>query len=257
MKLASWNVNGIRACAQKGLLDWIAQERPHMLCLQEIKAKPEQLDHSLTEIPNYQSYFFSAERPGYSGVALYLHRSLGWAKVIEGLGIPEFDYEGRSLTVELDNIVLIGGYYPNGQRDWARVPFKLDFSYCVLEMALRYQRKGKQVILCGDLNTAHHPIDLARPKDNQLTTGFLPEERAFLDELQEQGFVDCFRHLHPGEPGHYTWWTYRNNCRERNIGWRIDYFFADRSLLPQIISCKHRPHTLGSDHCPVVLELKS
>ena len=256
MKLASWNVNGIRACGQKGLVDWVEREGPHVLCLQETKAWPEQLDASLTHIDGYSSYFFSGKRKGYSGLALYLHHSLTPQKIVRGLGMECFDCEGRTLALELDDLVIINGYYPNGQRDLNRVPFKLDFSYAMLELALKYVGQKKKVILCGDFNTAHHPIDLANPKQNKKTTGFLPEERAFLDELEHQQFVDTFRHFHPDEPDHYTWWTYRNNCRQRNIGWRIDYFFVSQSLLPQVLSSEHRPEVLGSDHCPIVLEIE-
>lgn len=256
MKLASWNVNGLRACAQKGFLDWVKKERPHILCLQEIKAWPEQLNSSLTKINHYTSYFFSGERKGYSGVAIYLHRSLAPKRVIEGIGIDAFDKEGRTLILEWDHYIIINSYYPNGQRDLKRVPFKLQFSYAMLELALKYVRKRKKVILCGDFNTAHHPIDLANPQQNKKTTGFLLEERAFLDDLEKNDFVDVFRHLHPDRPHHYTWWTYRNNCRKRNIGWRIDYFFVTQSVLAQMIRSYHRPEVLGSDHCPIILEMQ-
>ena len=255
MKLASWNVNGIRACGEKGLADWVKRERPHVLCLQEIKAQPEQIPDHLANMDGYRSYFFSGERKGYSGLALYVANSLKAHRVREGLGVDEYDWEGRTLTLELGRYVIINGYYPNGQRDLGRVPFKLDFSYTMLERALEYVQSGKEVILCGDFNTAHHPMDLANPKQNLQTTGFLQEERAFLDELEAQGFVDTFRHLHPKESGHYTWWTYRSNCRERNIGWRIDYFFITRSALSRVVRSEHRPEVGGSDHCPIILEL--
>ena len=191
LKLASWNVNGIRACQKQGFLDWVNAERPHILLLQEVRAWPEQLDASLREMTNYTSYFFSAQKKGHSGLALYLHNSLRSIpmRIIKGLGTDYFDWEGRTLILELDNYVIINGYYPNGQRDLNRVPFKLEFSYAMLEMAQRYRLAQQHVILCGDFNTAHHPIDLANPKQNEQTTGFLLEERAFLDELEHQQFV--------------------------------------------------------------------
>ncbi|MCY4643385.1 MAG: exodeoxyribonuclease III [Bacteriovoracales bacterium] len=256
IKLTSWNVNGIRACEKKGFSKWLKRERPHILCLQETKAQRNQLDDSLANIAPYSSYFFDGEKKGYSGTALYVHPEIKTHKVTLGLGIDDFDREARSITLEWNDYVVMNGYYPNGQRDLNRVPFKLDFSYAVLETALSYRQKGKKVILCGDFNTAHHPIDLTNPKQNKETTGFLPEERAFLDELLAQGFVDIFRRFHPDQPEHYTWWTYRNECRERNIGWRIDYFFMDESIASQAIKCEHRAHVLGSDHCPVTLQLK-
>ena len=257
LKIASWNVNGIRACAQKGMVDWLQRECPHILCLQETRVQPHQLPPQLVNIPPYTSHFFSAQKKGYSGVALYLHPSLAVRKITPGLGIERFDREGRTLILEFGRYVLINGYYPNGQRELQRVPFKLQFSRAMLKRALQYRRQKKRVILCGDFNTAHHSIDLANPRQNIKTTGFLPSERAFLDHLTQQGFVDAFRHCHPHAPHHYTWWSYRNNCRSSNIGWRIDYFFVSKSLIPHLATCYHRPQILGSDHCPLVLQLKN
>ena len=255
LKLASWNVNGIRACVKKGFIDWLDRECPHVLCLQEIKAQQEQIDSCIQEIPGYKSYFFSGTRKGYSGVALYVHKSVPVESVEEGIGITDFDQEGRTIILTIGDYVIINGYYPNGQRDHNRVPFKLDFSYLMLERSLSLMQKKKKVILCGDFNTAHHSIDLSNPKQNRNTTGFLPEERAFLDEMKLQGFIDIFRHLHPRKSDQYTWWTYRNNCRERNIGWRIDYFFIAKSLLGEVKNCYLQPKVMGSDHCPIFLEL--
>jgi exodeoxyribonuclease III len=254
MKLITWNVNGIRAVAQKGFLDWLRQEKPDVLCLQETKAHPDQLDESLLAPLGYKTHWSSAKKKGYSGVALYLKKSP--LEVKEGLGIEKFDSEGRTLITEFENFILYNGYYPNGQHDLKRVGFKLHYSDTVLEHAKALQRKkNKPIILAGDFNTAHQEIDLARPKENEGNTGFLPEERAWIDKLIQNGFVDIFREFEPG-PHHYTWWSYRAGARPRNIGWRIDYFFVTPDLKDQVKTSYHQPQVLGSDHCPVVMELK-
>ncbi len=256
LKLITWNVNGIRAVSNKGFLEWLQKEKPHYLCLQEIKAHEEQLDEELLRPKSYRSHLFSAEKKGYSGVATYLGRGQHDAQVTNGLGVEEFDREGRSQIIETEHFILFNGYYPNGQRDHGRVPYKLNFSQAMLDHALKLHKEtGKEIILTGDFNTAHHPIDLKNPKTNKDTTGFLPNERAFLDHMIDQGFVDVFRHFHPEEEGHYSWWSYRSQCRERNIGWRIDYFFMTKGLLSKVKKVKHLPEVLGSDHCPIYLEL--
>lgn len=254
-KIASWNVNGIRACAKKGLLDWIEKSKYDVICFQEIKALNEQIPSSIKEHPDYNSHFFPAKKPGYSGVGLMWKKNITLARIQNGLGIEKFDQEGRLIKADFGSYILYNGYYPNGQRDHNRVPYKLEFSELVALDALEEIGAGRKVILTGDFNTAHHPIDLKNPKTNLKTTGFLPEERAWMDTLVERGIKDCFRHLHPNEEGHYTWWTYRNGCRARNIGWRIDYFFTHEADLNSVKKCYHRPEVMGSDHCPVVLEL--
>lgn len=258
MKLISWNVNGIRAVAKKGLFDWLAQEKPDLLCLQETKAHPEQLDEEILKPQGYQTFWSSAKRKGYSGTALFIRTEskIKPLTVREGLEIPEFDVEGRTLIAEYPEFILYNSYYPNGGHELLRVPYKLSYSDAVLDHALKTKKSlQKPIILTGDFNTAHQSIDLARPKQNEGNTGFLPEERAWLDKLISKGFVDIFREFET-EAGHYTWWSYRAGARQKNIGWRIDYFFVTPELKDHIKKSYHQPHILGSDHCPVVLELK-
>lgn len=253
MKLATWNVNGIRAAAQKGFFDWLNAESPDVLCLQETKAHPSQLDSALLAPPGYTTHWSSAQKKGYSGVALYLKNPP--LRVVEGTGVEKFDQEGRTLIVEYPNFVLFNGYYPNGQHTLVRVGFKLEYSDRALELAKKWQQEtGKPVILTGDFNTAHKEIDLARPKENEGNTGFLPEERAWIDKLVGSGFIDIFRAFEPG-PHHYSWWSYRAGARPRNVGWRIDYFFITPDLKDRVKSVRHQPQVMGSDHCPIVMEL--
>jgi exodeoxyribonuclease-3 len=255
MKIATWNVNGIRAVHKKGLLDWLKETNPDILCLQETKAHPEQLEKELLEPSPYRTHWSSARKKGYSGVAFFLKTPP--LHITEGLGIEEFDSEGRTLIAEYENFILYNGYYPNGQHDLGRVPYKLKYSDAVLEHSLNLHRKRKKpIILAGDFNTAHKPIDLARPKENEGNTGFLPQERAWLDKLVSRGFIDIFRDFESG-PRHYTWWSYRAGARRKNIGWRIDYFFVTPDLKDRVKKAYLQPDVLGSDHCPVILELAS
>lgn len=258
-RLASWNVNGIRACVKKGFKEWLSDPNflHHIVCLQETKAQDDQVMDTLNELSDYYIYSSSAVKKGYSGVALLSKKSLGKPKVTLGLGVKKFDDEGRLIIAEYKNFIVFNGYFPNGQRDHGRVPYKLSFSRAVVKKALELKEQtGKEVIICGDINTAHKEIDLKNPKTNKDTTGFLPRERKWIDELLQQGFVDCFREKNGDAPEHYTWWTYRGDCRERNIGWRIDYFFTSIGLKKKISNCFHRPEVMGSDHCPIYLEIK-
>jgi exodeoxyribonuclease-3 len=250
-KLASWNVNGIRAVSRKGYLDWLTKESPDIVSLQETKASPEQFPLEITSQNTYKIFSASAIKKGYSGVLV--GSKCDPKKVFCELGEKKFDNEGRTVICEYDSFFLINGYFPNGSRDHSRVSYKLEYSEYVLQYAKKLEKK-KPVIICGDLNTAHHEIDLKNPKTNKKTTGFLPNERAWVDRLVEHGFVDIFRHLN-NEPDHYSWWSYRNNCRERNIGWRIDYFFLSESLVNKVNACYYQPEVLGSDHCPMILEI--
>lgn len=255
-KIISWNVNGIRACYKKGFLEWLALEKPHIVALQETKAHQNQLSEDLLKPENYHAWYAEGIRKGYSGVALFAHKDLPKPDVQIGLGIQKFDDEARTIIAEFPDYFLINGYFPNGQRDLGRVPFKLEYSEEVVKYALSLEENtGKPVIITGDFNTAHRAIDLANPKTNTKTTGFLPEEREWMDTMVDRGFIDTFRHFHPEEEGHYTWWTYRNNCRERNIGWRIDYFFASESIMNKVKKAFILPDVLGSDHCPLGIEL--
>ena len=254
MKLITWNVNGLRAVAKKGFHDWLHREKPDILCLQETKAHPSQLEVDLLHHDGYEVYWSSAEKKGYSGVATF--SKVKPLVMTEGLNIPKFDCEGRTLIAEYEDFILFNSYYPNGRDDLSRVPYKLEYSDAVLERALKlHKEKKKPIILCGDFNTAHQEIDLARPKENVGSTGFLPIERAWVDKLVSSGFVDIFREFEKG-PSHYTWWSFRSAARTRNVGWRIDYFFITPDLKSRVTKAYLQPEVTGSDHCPVVLELK-
>jgi exodeoxyribonuclease-3 len=223
-------------------------------CFQEIKAMEDQFPEELTQ---RKEHFFvhSAQKRGYSGVCIISKKKP--ENVWTGLGIEEFDSEGRCLIAEYKNFVLFNCYFPNGQRDHGRVPYKLAFSDAVMEKAKELKKKtGKEIIICGDYNTAHTEMDLANPKSNKKSTGFLPIEREWMDKFFENGFVDTFRHFTPMEEnGHYTWWTYRSNCREKNVGWRIDYFCVTKEFLKKVKKSYHLPKVLGSDHCPLAIEI--
>ncbi len=252
MKIISWNVNGIRAAEKKGLLDYLAAESADIVCLQETKAQPDQLSLTLRFAPGYQVWFNSAERKGYSGTAVYSR--VEPAKVVSGLGIPEFDQEGRTLILYFDDFVLYNIYYPNGKSGDERLDFKLRFYEAFHSHALNQIASGRQVIVCGDFNTAHREIDLARPKENSAVSGFLPIERAFLDRFIASGFIDAFR-LFNQSAEQYTWWDQKTRARDRNIGWRIDYFFISAGLQPKVVDAFIRPEVQGSDHCPIGLEI--
>lgn len=254
LQIMSWNVNGLRSVARKGYLEWLAAARPDVLALQEVRALPEQLDDAVREPAGYRSWYHPAERKGYSGVAL-LAREAPAEVTLGGLGEERFDSEGRLVVADLGGFLLYGGYFPNGGHDLARVPYKLEFSEAVLQHAERERAAGRPAIICGDLNTAHHEIDLANPTSNRNNTGFLPAERAWLTRLVEHGYVDVFRQRHPGEAGRYTWWSNRPGVRERNVGWRIDAFFVATELLERVVDAHIHPDVFGSDHCPISLEL--
>jgi exodeoxyribonuclease-3 len=253
MRVISWNVNGIRACAKKGFLTWLEARQPDVLLIQETKAWPEQLDAALLEDHGYHCHWAQAEKKGYSGVSTWCRQPAD--RVVVGLGEERFDREGRTLVSDHGDLRIINGYFPNGQRDHGRVPYKLDYYAAVLEAAEAARAEGKVVLISGDWNTAHRAIDLARPKQNRNTTGFLPHECAWMDRWFEQGYTDSFRHLHPDQEGAYTWWSYRAGARARNVGWRIDYHVVSAELLPMVTSASIEADILGSDHCPVTIEL--
>lgn len=254
LELYSWNVNGVRAALRKGFLDWLNETRPDVLCIQETKAHPEQLDAELVRPEGYHAYWSSAERKGYSGVALFSKQEP--TSVELGLGIEEYDIEGRTIVADYDDFVLIAAYFPNGGRDLSRVPFKMAYKKAFLDYCNRLRDAGRSVVFCGDVNTAHQEIDLARPKQNEKSTGFLPEERAWIDEVVSQGYVDTFRSLHPDAEDAYSWWAYWGKARERNVGWRIDYFFVTPDLQERIWAAEIHADVMGSDHCPVSLTLQ-
>ncbi len=254
LRLFSWNVNGLRACYCKGFMDWFRVARPDALSVQEVRARPEQLDEEVRAPSGYDAVFHPAGRNGYSGVALY-SRTPPESMVLGGLEDDRFDCEGRLIIADYGGFVLFNGYFPNGGHDLSRVPFKLEFSEAVLQRAEKLRRDGRSIVICGDVNTAHEEIDLANPKSNRRNTGFLPEERAWVTRLIDHGYVDIFRQLHPDEPEHYTWWSNRMGARDRNIGWRIDYFFISPDLVDRVIDARIHPQVMGSDHCPIELEL--
>lgn len=254
MKIISWNVNGLRAAIGKDALIPVLDLSPDLLCLQEIKVKPEQLSDQQTEVfSGFKKFWNPAERPGYSGVANFT--SLDPDRVDCSIGEQRFDEEGRSLRMEFGNLVLFNLYVPNGKRDYERLAYKLDFYERILDICDQLHAEGRQVVLFGDMNTAHRPIDLKHPNQNEKTSGFLPEERAWIDRYLEHKFLDVYREIH-GERVQYTWWTYRVNARERNIGWRLDFFLISKELLGQVVNVDIHDQLMGSDHCPVSLELK-
>jgi exodeoxyribonuclease-3 len=252
MKIISWNVNGIRSVAKKGLIDWINAGQPDVLCLQETKASPMQLEKAILEIPGYSSWFSSAEKKGYSGVALY--SKIEPLSIVYGMGIPRFDSEGRMIIAEYDEFFIFNVYFPNGKQSQERLDYKMEFYDAFLETMKNYLMKGKGIIVCGDVNTAHTEIDLARPRENEKVSGFLPMERAWIDRFLTAGFVDTFR-MFIKDGGHYTWWDMKSGARSRNVGWRIDYFFSDAAFSKKIKSAFILQDVMGSDHCPIGVEI--
>lgn len=254
LRLLSWNVNGIRAVYKKGFVDWFLKESPDVLCLQETKAHPEQLTDNLLNINGYKSYFSSSiVKKGYSGVAIYTKQEP--VKVEHGFGIPKFDDEGRIIVADYKDFVLINIYYPNGKMSPERLQYKMEFYDAFLDYADKLVKKGKNLVICGDVNTAHKEIDLARPKENEKISGFLPIEREWMDKFISHGYVDTFR-MFNDQPEQYTWWDMQSRARERNVGWRIDYFFVSENFRKNIKNAFIMPEVMGSDHCPVGIELE-
>jgi exodeoxyribonuclease III len=253
MKITTWNVNGIRSAMNKGLRDWIQAGFSDVICLQEIKARPEQLAAEDITYPYYQTFWHPGMRPGYSGVSVFSRAKPLQVQI--GMGIDKFDQEGRLIRIKYPGFTLFNGYFPNGQRDQDRLNYKLDFYSSLLDICNRLKEEGEKIIITGDFNTAHNEIDLANPKENSKNSGFLPEERVWVDRYLENGFVDVFRQKYP-EKVQYTWWTYRLNARKRNIGWRLDYFLTSQNLVNQVEDIITHDEVTGSDHCPVTLLLK-
>jgi exodeoxyribonuclease III len=255
MKIVSWNVNGIRAVYKKGAWDYFKRVNADIFVIQETKAEAEQLPDDLRNPDGYFSYFdHSKGRKGYSGVAIF--SKIKPNKIIDALGSPDHDKEGRFLAAFYENFVLINTYFPNGGGGPERLKYKLEFYDEFFKFIEKLKKEGKNVIFTGDINTAHTEIDLARPKENEKNTGFLPIERSWIDQLIENGWVDTFRNFHKDETGHYTYWDMKTFARERNVGWRIDYFFVNKEFLPNIKKSEIDPEVLGSDHCPIILEIK-
>lgn len=256
MKIISWNTNGLRATVKQGYFTPLfAFNNPDIVCLQETKCEPEQLDEKTRNLKGYHSYFsYSKLRKGYSGVAIYSKKEP--EKVEYGLGIKKFDDEGRTLVVYYKDFVLINCYFPNAGINPERLKYKLEFYDAFLKFINKLKKEGHNVIFTGDVNTAHNAIDLARPKANENNTGFLRIERDWLDKVVKNGFVDIFRTLNPDKKDVYTYWDMKTFARERNVGWRIDYFFTNQSFMKNIKSFKTLSDYLGSDHCPIMLEIK-
>jgi exodeoxyribonuclease-3 len=252
IKALSWNVNGIRAVYKKGFLEWLAHAGPDILCLQETKASEEQLSADLTGIAGYHAYFSSAVRKGYSGVALYTKTEP--EQVAKGFGIEEFDSEGRTLVADYGRFVLCNVYFPNGKASIERLRYKMEFYAAFMEFIDSLQDEGKNVVICGDVNTAHQEIDIARPKENAKISGFLPQERAWMDELLNHGYVDTFR-MFNDQAGQYTWWDLMTRARDRNVGWRIDYFLVSGGFADQVQAAYILPDVMGSDHCPIGIDI--
>ncbi|HML05733.1 MAG TPA: exodeoxyribonuclease III [Methanobacterium sp.] len=252
-RIISWNVNGLRAIQRKGFVEWFEKEQPDILCLQETKVAYDQLPKTLKRIEGYHPYFCEAQRKGYSGVAIY--SKIKPLKVEYGFGISEFDNEGRILIAEYDDFVLLNIYFPNGKMSEERLNYKLKFYDALLDHANKLKKEGKNIVICGDVNTAHKEIDLARPKANEKISGFLPVERAWIDKFLKNGYLDAFR-MFNNEPEQYTWWSYRTKARERNVGWRLDYFFVNEEFKEKVKSSGILNDVMGSDHCPVDLKLE-
>ncbi|KAF1077917.1 exodeoxyribonuclease III [Methanogenium sp. MK-MG] len=253
MKIISWNVNGIRAVGRKGNLQNVfTNEQPDILCLQETKAHPDQLTGSMRHPDGYFSYFSWAEKKGYSGVATFSRDEV--ISVRTDFTDSRFGTEGRILITEHQEFLLYNIYFPNGKVSGERLSYKMDFYDACLRDAVAQVESGRDVIICGDVNTAHTGLDLARPKENAKVSGFLPEERAWIDRLVGVGFADTFR-LFEKNGGHYSWWDLKSRARERNVGWRIDYFFVSEALVDRVAAASLLTDIYGSDHCPVCLEL--
>ena len=252
MKILSWNVNGIRAAQRKGFVDWFAQEAPDVMCVQETKASPEQLSQELVQAAGYHSFFSSAERKGYSGVATYTRQEP--REVSHGFGIEKFDNEGRVLRLDYGDFLLFNIYFPNGKASDERLEYKMEFYDAFLERLDQLRTEGRNIVVCGDVNTAHKEIDIARPKANEKISGFLPSEREWMDRWISHGYADTFRMFNQ-EPNNYTWWDNRGGARARNVGWRIDYFFVNDGFQDRVTNAFIMPEVMGSDHCPIGIEL--
>lgn len=253
-KMLSWNVNGIRAIVAKGFLDWFNRESADIVCIQETKAQLDQIPEEIKHPPGYYTYFDAHKsKKGYSGVGLFTKIKPDY--VGHSIGNPKFDIEGRIIEAHYPQFILYNIYFPNGGMGEERLQYKLAFYEVFLERILAQKEKGKKIIIAGDVNTAHKEIDLARPKENETVSGFMPIERAWIDKLIASGFVDTFRLFHQ-EGGHYTYWDQRFRARERNVGWRIDYFFVSDNLKSCIKDAFIQAEVMGSDHCPLGILLE-
>jgi exodeoxyribonuclease-3 len=253
MKIYSWNVNGIRAAFKKGFPEWLSDCDGDIICLQETKISEDQIEESISEIGNYKSYFHSAQKKGYSGVAVYSKEEP--LSVTKTIGEKEFDSEGRVLRLDFKKFILLNVYFPNGGASDERLDYKLRFYDYFLKYINKLRDDGKKVIICGDYNTAHKEIDLARPKANRDKSGFMEIECKWMDKLVEESYIDTFRLYNPDKKDEYSWWSYRANARSNNVGWRIDYFFVTPNLKRALEDAEIHQEITGSDHCPVSIDL--
>lgn len=254
MKLVSWNVNGIRACHKKGCFSWFFDYEPDVFCIQETKAGVDQIPEEMRKPQGYWSYFDESRvKKGYSGVAVY--SKVEPLEVRYGIGKEEFDREGRCIGIKLKDFWVFNVYFPNGGQGPERVAFKLSYYDAFLAMVEKLRKKNESVIFCGDINTAHQEIDLARPKENEKKTGFLPVERAWINKVVSLGYIDTFRFFYPEKKNAYTYWDQKTFARERNVGWRLDYFFVTSDLKNKLTSAQIFENVFGSDHCPIGIEL--
>ena len=253
MKIITWNVNGLRAALGKKALDWIWGQKPDVLCLQEIKVRTDQLNEEQRSFPGYEAIWNSAEQAGCSGAATFLRSPS--LELQLGMDAPLFDREGRLISTLHPGFRLFNVYFPNGQRGKERLDYKLDFYAHLLAVCDRLHAVGETIVITGDFNTAHMPIDLKNAKQNETNSGFMPEEREWVQKFLDHGFVDAYRHLYPNRI-QYTWWTYRFSARERGVGWRIDYFLISEALVPRVKDVVIHEEIRGSDHCPVKLILE-
>ncbi len=249
--IVSWNVNGIRAAIRNGFLAWLETVQPDVLCLQETRVMPGELEPALLAPHGYQTFWRPAQKRGYSGVATFTKTA---PKSESPMGDERFDSEGRVQIVEFESFTLVNAYFPNSQPERARIDYKLEFCEAITALCKKLRRGGRHVALCGDFNIAHTEIDLARPKENEENPGYLPEEREAMTQFLKAGHVDTFRHF-TKDPGHYTWWSYRGGARERNVGWRLDYHCVSKDFMPHVKQSIILPDVTGSDHCPVSMTI--
>lgn len=252
MKIYSWNVNGLRAIFKKNFIEFIKTENPDILCIQETKLQEENIMDEIRLIDGYDSYFSFADKKGYSGTAVYTKEKP--ISIKHGFGIDKFDREGRILILEYSSFILMNIYFPNGQMGIERLNYKMEFYDCLLDYANKLVSCGKKLIICGDYNTAHTEQDIKNAKANENTSGFLKIEREWIDKFINNGYTDTYRFIHPDEVK-YSWWSYRFRARERNTGWRIDYHFVSNNLIEKVKDADILNHVMGSDHCPVMVEL--
>ncbi|BAI61201.1 exodeoxyribonuclease [Methanocella paludicola SANAE] len=254
MRMLCWNVNGLRAVLKKGFVDWLRREDADIVCIQETKAAAEQMPPEVTGIPGYHFYSTSPlEKKGYSGVALFTKEEP--KSVSYGFGIEKYDIEGRTIIADYGKFVLLSIYFPNGKMSQERLDYKMGFYDAFLDYVDKLKAEGRKVVVCGDVNTAHTELDIARPKENSKKSGFLPMEREWMDKFEAHGFIDTFR-VFEKAGGHYTYWDTFTKARERNVGWRIDYFYVSDNLKKNLKGAFIEPDVMGSDHCPVGIDLK-